>query len=101
VNDRYVTWQDTVWNICAAVMMAAIVTMCVWASGCKPSPHVPPAGHDCVAACVNLQSLQCPEGDPTPAGVVCSVWLCETPMPDARTSCVAKASSCEAARVCK
>jgi hypothetical protein len=89
-------WHTTIATAAGYTAIGALTWI-----GCSPSPHIPPAGHDCVAACTNLQSLQCPEGDPTPAGVVCSVWLCETPMPDARTSCVAKASSCEAARVCK
>jgi len=31
----------------------------------------------CVRACATLHRLGCDEGEPTPAGVECSTWLCE------------------------
>lgn len=81
----------------ALILVALALTLV----GCAPS-HVPPAGNDCHAACDNLRGLSClPDDARTPNGVECAVWYCETPRPTSRTSCVAKASSCEAARACK
>lgn len=80
--------------------LLSVVVFCAAIAGC-PTPHVPPAGVDCGAACENLQSLSCPEGGPTPAGVPCSTWLCETPKAPERTACIAHAASCEAARACQ
>ena len=69
--------------------------------GCAPS-HVPPAGNDCHAACDNLRGLSClPDDARSPNGDPCALWYCETPRPASRTTCVAKAPSCEAARDCK
>jgi hypothetical protein len=82
--------------IAATVLLGAALAL----GGCSPS-HVPPAGHDCVAACQNLRSLSCLANDGrADNGDACEVWYCETPRLPSST-CVSHASSCEAARACK
>lgn len=80
------------WMILLALALALVA--------CAPS-HVPPAGHDCVAACENLRALGCLQDDGrADNGDECEEWYCETPrLPP--SACVARASSCEAARECK
>lgn len=90
------------WCALATCVLVVVLAGC---QGCK-GPYVPPGGSDCVAACVNMRALECHgavNGDPTPGPekTPCETWRCQTPDEPSRTACIAKATSCEAARACR
>jgi hypothetical protein len=63
-------------------------------AGCPSTPSVPPGGTDCHAACARLAELSCPFK--TPEGKTCDEVLCASH--GAKSSCIARASSCEDAK---
>lgn len=69
-----------------------------------PRPPEPTPDTGCSSACSRLIELACPEGEPTPGGVacedVCSVAGGTDYASGWPTACIARAVSCDAARMC-
>ena len=92
------TRDEWPWIASVVVMFAGTI---VAPASCRATPPPPPAGTDCEAACERLGALGCDAGAPTPSGTPCKTWLCSTPMPSSRSSCISHAPDCFAAEECR